>query len=79
MNLIERLRDKGFWYTPHGKDRPMRHKVAAEAADEIDRLKGVLRNITELDYSRSAVNGAMFKAHVFAETALNFEALSEDN
>lgn len=35
---LDFLRDEKFWYKPHGTGRPMRHKVAAQAYDEIERL-----------------------------------------
>jgi len=42
--LIKRLRDRKFWYTPHNstKDRPLRHDVAVLAANEIERLEAEL-------------------------------------
>ena len=41
-DLMEPLRDKSFWYTPHIADgRPMRHIIAEKAADEIERLRAI--------------------------------------
>lgn len=48
--LEKTLRDRKFWYTPHGKDRPMRHEVAARAAAEITKLHGVIDSALDEGY-----------------------------
>lgn len=81
---MDLLRDEGFWYTPHGKGRPMRHKVASQAADEIDRLTLMIgqlqREMRQKDFAITAaenVIGSWFNGNVDADLDGNMAELAE--
>jgi hypothetical protein len=56
-DLVKKLNDKSFWYTPHIADgRPMRHKIAAEAADKIEEKDKRIAELEKINYNLTRDN-----------------------